>query len=346
MRTNGGVGVSLALLTLVSLVLAGTAVTAGAITVALAVVSRKTSSLVWVASVAGSLGLLVAVISGSGQVLDLATVIGIVLIGGVGGAGWAPPGRRVILGLGLLCLIAGSLARVEAFSDTFLTATGVGGGTFLTLPQGLTWAVARSSGLVSFLAATGAVILGTRRPSGLPIGGLPARVYALHRALGIASVLGMAVHLVALWADDFVEFTASQLLIVPWTSSYEPFAVTLGWLAMIALLLTAASGALRRLLPGWRVVHALAFLTFALGLIHGLLAGSDSGSPLALAFYLATLLMVGWATYRRLFSSSPPFRHYRKKTMPSTPSARADATAIEWEVEAALPARRVHTGGR
>ena len=341
---------SLPLLTLVSLVLAGTAVVVGTITVALAIVSRKTSSLVWVASVAGLLGLLVAVISGSAQILDLAAVIGIVLIGGVGGAGWAPPGRRVILGLGLLCLIANSLARVEAFSDTFLTATGAGGGTLFTLPQGLTWAVARSSGFISFLAATGAVILGARRRSGLPIGGLPARVYALHRALGIASVLGMAVHLVALWADDFVEFTASQLLIVPWTSSYGPFAVTLGRLAMIALLLTAASGGLRRLLPGWRVVHALAFLTFALGLIHGLLAGSDSGSPWALTFYLATLLAVGWAVYRKLFRSTLPSRRSRKKMMLSTPSARADATAnamaIEWEAEAALPARRVHTGGR
>jgi len=88
---------------------------------------------------------------------------------------------------------------------------------------------------------------------------------------------------------------------------YEPFAVTLGWLAMIALLLTAASGGLRRLLPGgaWRIVHALAYLTFALGLLHGLLAGSDAGSPFALAFYLAALLAVGWAVYRRLFSPSP-----------------------------------------
>jgi len=339
--------VSLPLLSLVSLVLAGTAVAAGAITVALAVVLRKTaSSSAWVALVAGSFGLFATVMVRSTQVLDLATAMGVVLIGGVGGAGWAPPRRRVLLVLGLLCLIAGSLAPVGTLWVAFVTATGADGGTIFTLPQQLTWAVAWSSGFVAFLAATGAMILGTRRRSGLPIGGLPARVYALHRALGIASVLAVAVHLVALWADNFVEFTASQLLLVPWTSSYEPFAVTLGWLAMIALLLTAASGGLRRLLPGWRVVHALAFLTFALGLVHGLLAGSDSGSPLALAFYLATLLTMGWAVYRRLFISSPPSRHDRKKTMLSTPSTRADATAIEWEAEAASPAHRVHTGGR
>jgi hypothetical protein len=31
------------------------------------------------------------------------------------------------------------------------------------------------------------------------------------------------VHLVSLWLDEFIEFTVSQLVLVPWTSSYEPF---------------------------------------------------------------------------------------------------------------------------
>ncbi len=127
---------SLSLLTLVSLVLVSTAVAAGAIAVALAVVLRKTaSSSAWVASVAGSFGLLAAVMGGSTQVLDIATVMGIVLIGGVGGVGWAPPGRRVLLVLGLLCLTAGSLAPVGTFLDAFVAATGADGGTILTLPQ-------------------------------------------------------------------------------------------------------------------------------------------------------------------------------------------------------------------
>lgn len=47
---------------------------------------------------------------------------------------------------------------------------------------------------------------------------------------------------------------------------------------------------------------------FTLGLVHGLIAGTDPGSPLALAFYLATLLAVGWATRRKLYRYSPPLR--------------------------------------
>ena len=34
-------------------------------------------------------------------------------------------------------------------------------------------------------------------------------------------------------------------------------------------------------------MHALAYVTFALSLVHGLVAGSDTGSPWALAFYAA-----------------------------------------------------------
>jgi sulfoxide reductase heme-binding subunit YedZ len=144
--------------------------------------------------------------------------------------------------------------------------------------------------------------------------------------LGIAALLATAVHLLALWLDEFVEFTLAQLLLAPWTASYEPLGVTLGWLAMLFLILAATSGVLRRLLPGWRVVHAASYLTFALGLFHGLTAGSDTGSPFALAFYFAVLLAVGWATYRRLFPSEPPPRRAPKKAPAEDPWPMPDTT--------------------
>jgi sulfoxide reductase heme-binding subunit YedZ len=265
-------------------------------------------------------------VGGSISLLDLATVAGVVLVTGVAGAGWAPPGRGGILVLGLLSLETGSFVRFAALAAV-LPAAGTGWETVLAAAsEQLTWGVARSAGFVALLAATGAMILGTRRPSELPIGGRPARIYALHRALGIAAVLGMAVHLVSLWADNFVEFTPSQLLLLPWTSVYEPFAVTLGWLAMISLVLTAASGGLRRLLPGWRIVHALAYLTFALSLAHGLLAGSDSGSTWALVFYALAPCTGGWAVYRRLFRSKPSPRHGRKKATAKAQPAMQGST--------------------
>jgi sulfoxide reductase heme-binding subunit YedZ len=203
-----------------------------------------------------------------------------------------------MLGFGAACV-----ARLGTFSQLF--------GGHEAIDQ-LAWALARASGFVAFLAATGTVVLGSRRRSALPIGGLPARIYALHRVLDLASVLALAAHLSSLWLDSFVQFAWGQLLFAPWTSGYRPFAVTLGWLAMMSLLLTAASGGLRRLLPGWRTVHALAYLTFALGLVHGLMAGSASGSAWALAFYGATLLAVAWTLTRRFKRPSGPCRGARE----------------------------------
>jgi sulfoxide reductase heme-binding subunit YedZ len=245
----------------------------------------KPVTAVWVASASGALGLILAVAGFTVNLADLGTVLGVVLLAGILGAGWNPQRRPVYLAAGYAGLLAGTVARFVAF-------TSVLGGSTVAASSNLPWDLTRSAGFVAFLCATGAVIFGARRPSHLPLRGLPARIYALHRALGIAALLALAVHLLSLKLDTFIGFSWSELLVAPWTSPYEPLAVTVGWLTMILLVLTAASGGLRRLLPGWRAVHLLAYLTLALSLFHGLFAGSDSGSYLILAVYLVSLLAV------------------------------------------------------
>ena len=287
----------------------------------------------WTAAALGVAGLIFALFSGTTRPLDLATVVGVVLIGGIRGSGWAPSGRKMLLLVALAGLAIGTLARFFAFSDAVANGPDAELATI-----NLSWNIARSAGFVAFLAATGAIVLGARRPSRLPIKGLPARVYALHRALGLAALLAITIHLVALRLDDFIRFTWVELLAAPWTASYYPFALMLGWLAAVSLILTAASGSLRRFLPGWRAVHALAYLTFALGLSYGLLAGSDSGSPATLVFYFAALLTVGWSLYRRLFGPTPHSRRSRKKAIDGVPSTIQDTTAIGWDEVGGSPA--------
>lgn len=245
----------------------------------------------WATAGAGTLGLVLALLGHSTQTLDLTTVLGVLLFGGIAGAGWNPKGKRCLLAAGAAALFLGVVPR--------LLATVAPAGSIAFTGLSLPWAIARAAGFVAFACATGAVLLGTKRSARLPVGGLPARLHSLHRALGVAAIVALSVHLFALWSDRFVSFSWAQLLLVPWTASYRPFAVTFGFLTMIALILTASSGLLRQYFPGWRIVHLLAWAMFALGLIHGIFAGSDTGSPLALAFYFAALVAVGITWLRR-----------------------------------------------
>lgn len=261
---------------------------------------------VWVAASLGSLGLVLALASGTIGFADLGTVAGVTLLAGVLGAGWDLERRKILLALGYAGLLAGLLSRFFALTATL-------GSTSATLSGNLPWDLARSAGFVAFLAATGAVVLGARRPSSLPLRGLPARIYALHRALGIVSLAALGTHLAALRFDTFIGFTWSELLLVPWTGGYRPLAVTVGWAAMLFLILTAASGGLRRFLPGWRTVHALAYATFATSLLHGVLAGSDSGSPWAVTLYLVTATAVTAVVLLRLVPAWRPTRPAKRQ---------------------------------
>jgi hypothetical protein len=137
------------------------------------------------------------------------------------------------------------------------------------------------------------------------------------------------VHLTALWLDSFVQLSWLQLLAFPWTSSYRPLAVTLGFLAMVALILTTGSGALRRHLPGWRIVHALAYLTFGLSVFHGILAGSDTHSAWAICLYAGALAGVGVTLLRRLIPKAPSERRQVVKPGPYGVRERGDRPRVE-----------------
>ena len=122
----------------------------------------------WVATALGVSALAAAALSGTTSVLDLPAVVGVVLVGGIASAGWAPPAKRALLAVGLLCLAAAAVARFLAFFEVApvgeTVARAVGG-------VSLSWATARASGLVAFMAATGAIVLGARGPARLPLGG-------------------------------------------------------------------------------------------------------------------------------------------------------------------------------
>lgn len=131
---------------------------------------------------------------------------------------------------------------------------------------------------------------------------LPWVVDALHQFLGLLFGVLVIFHLLTLMADPLIPFGIINI-VIPRDEPYRPLAVDLGVLALWTMVLILASSWLKRHLPYrfWRLLHFLSFATFALVTLHGLLAGSDSGTLWMKAIYAGAAAIVGILTLTRLF---------------------------------------------
>ena len=145
----------------------------------------------------------------------------------------------------------------------------------------LTWYVARSSGLVAWSLLAMATIWGLlvasrvleRRPS-------RAWLVDLHRHLGWLSLVFTTVHMLAIYVDDFVSFTAIEML-VPFTSDFEASAVAWGVIGLYLLLAVQVTSWLRARLPMglWRAVHWLSPPLLVFVSVHAVTVGTDVSNP-------------------------------------------------------------------
>jgi DMSO/TMAO reductase YedYZ heme-binding membrane subunit len=149
----------------------------------------------------------------------------------------------------------------------------------------LSWLVARSAGIVAWAlivaSAAWGLLLATRV---LGRKASPAWLLSLHRFLGVLAVVFTAVHVVAIVADEYVDFGITQVL-VPFTSSWQPFAVALGIVGMYLLLAVQITSQLRNRMSqrAWRQVHLLSYALLATTTVHALLAGTDTNALLPTA---------------------------------------------------------------
>jgi DMSO/TMAO reductase YedYZ heme-binding membrane subunit len=149
----------------------------------------------------------------------------------------------------------------------------------------LPWYVARSSGLVAWTLLAAAVAWGLLMTSGA------VRAWAknswlldLHRALGGLALVFTAVHVGAILADTYVHFGLVSVL-VPFAASWHPVAVSWGVASLYLLVAVECTSLLRRhLRPNlWRRVHYASFPLFVFATVHGLSAGTDGRTPMAIA---------------------------------------------------------------
>jgi predicted ferric reductase len=167
----------------------------------------------------------------------------------------------------------------------------------------LWWYTARGAGIVAWVVATAAVVLGLllsgrfgRRPK-------PAWLLDLHRFLGGLVVVFLGLHLGALVADSTVHFGVADLA-VPLASAWKPGAVAWGvvaaWLVVAIELTSLAQRRLPRRL--WHAVHLTSFVVFAASTVHALTAGTDASNEYIRGFALISSAVVLNLTVLRIVS--------------------------------------------
>lgn len=170
----------------------------------------------------------------------------------------------------------------------------------------LAWFLARASGLVAFGLLTLSMwlglgmstrILGTRRQKAL---------LGWHRTLVWTGLSMIALHLGSVLLDPTLHFGLAAVL-VPLAAPWHPAAVAAGVVAAWLALMLAVSFRARKWIGarGWRTLHYLSFVAFALVLGHALAVGTDlkgvSGSLLAALSLGPTL----WLVFLRVLERRP-----------------------------------------
>ena len=147
----------------------------------------------------------------------------------------------------------------------------------------LWWYAARAAGVVAWALLTATtlwgVLLATRV---LRAADNPAWLRSLHAHLSSLALLMTAVHVGALLLDPYMQSLGFGALaaLVPFQTSYRPWALALGIVALYLLVAVALSSAAMRILPrrAWKGLHYTSYAVVAMVAFHAALAGSDTGA--------------------------------------------------------------------
>jgi sulfoxide reductase heme-binding subunit YedZ len=188
------------------------------------------------------------------------------------------------------------------------------------------WLVARASGITAYVLLTFVVLAGLllkARPFGtVP---KPAAVVDVHRFLSLLTLGALGAHGTALVLDTKVEIPL-QALVVPGLIGYRPAWTAAGVLAGLGTALLVVSFSLRRRIGTrvWRALHYAAFPVFAAASAHGIMAGTDSGRPWAVALYIGAVAAVVAATAWRILVPPPG----RRRPAPPPAAGRTPTNAL------------------
>ncbi|HET8752542.1 MAG TPA: hypothetical protein VFM43_08470 [Gaiellaceae bacterium] len=169
------------------------------------------------------------------------------------------------------------------------------------------WYAARAAGVVAYALLTGGVLLGVLLAGRARVPFWPAfAVEDVHRFVGLLTGVFVALHVYALLLDRYVH-TSVVAALVPGASTYRPFWVALGTVALELLAAVGVSNLLRKRLghTRWRRIHYLTFAVWAAATVHGIGAGTDAGAGWLRVIYVVAVGSVAAAVAWRGLRPSP-----------------------------------------
>lgn len=112
---------------------------------------------------------------------------------------------------------------------------------------------------------------------------------AFHAFVATTGLALLGVHLTLLLFDQYMPFTLPDVL-VPMHSTFRPYAIGAGVIAMYAMVLLIVSSWSRSKISTrlWRAIHLLSVPAFVLALLHGVFAGTDTERPWMFVLYATT----------------------------------------------------------
>lgn len=158
----------------------------------------------------------------------------------------------------------------------------------------LPWVFMRLLGFMAYFAVTGSVIYGLLLSTKIldAIAHRPI-TFTLHQDLASIGLGLAAVHGMLLALDGTVPFTLAQIA-VPGLAPYAPLWVGVGQVAFYLMAIVVGSFYVRRQIGqrAWRTLHYVTFLAFLGATGHGIVAGTDTGTPWAWWIYVGSLVAV------------------------------------------------------
>jgi len=114
-----------------------------------------------------------------------------------------------------------------------------------------------------------------------------AAAFAIHEYVSLLGVAFAGFHALVLLGDRYIGYTPADILVPFASAKYQPFWIGLGQVGLYVWVLVAGSFYVRRRIgpTTWKLIHAASFFTFLVALMHGLAAGTDTGSFWAQAGY-------------------------------------------------------------